>query len=268
MGLVHATRLALLGRGLGYLPDDVDDRDVLFAAPPLDERIRPINFSLMVHARERRDQVATSMCVAFGFAHALRIRELFLGVDLGPACVMSMYGVSRSYHLGKRLVDRGTYPRTMARGLSKVGVPHEDDWPFDPGKVNKHPPPQCFLRGYKRRGGTYQRIAERGEARIEAICAAIAGGLPVTIGTMVEPSFGNLNGPRLIERPVDGAPLAGGHLMCIVGYSNHGERFQVLNSYGPRWRDDGTCELTADYIAWQGTQDLTIVDGWEALRAA
>jgi hypothetical protein len=267
VGLVHAARLAVLGRGRGYLPDAPDDRDVLFAAPPLEELVRPINFSLLVHARERRDQGATSMCVAFGTAHAIGIRERFLGVELPPVSVMSMYSVSRSYHQVK-LVDQGTYPRTLCKGLAKLGVPLEEDWPFNPAHVNRRPPPQCFLRGFARRGGTYQRIAEKGTARVEAICAAIAGGLPVTIGTMVEPSFGNLRGPRLIERPRDGARLAGGHLMVIVGYSNHGARFEVLNSYGPTWRDDGVCELTADYVAWEGTQDLTIIDGWEGLRAA
>lgn len=264
MGFVDAARLAIAGRGRGYMPDEPDDRDLLFAAPQLDELVRPINFSLLVHAKERRDQGPSSMCVAFGTAHAIGIRERFLGVELPPVSVMSMYSVSRSYHMLK-LRDQGTYPRTMCRGLSKVGVPLEEDWPFDLSKVNRHPPPQCFLRGYARRGGTYQRIAEREQARIDAICGAVAGGFPVTIGTLVARDFGNSRGPRLITRPTT---IDGGHLMCIVGYSNHGARFEVLNSYGPRWRDDGICELDADYVAWEGTTDLSIIDGWESLRAA
>lgn len=266
MSIVQAAKLVLVGRGLGYMPSPEDARDHVYSAPRLDELVRPANFSLEPHAVARRDQLASNTCVAHGFAHAIAIRENLMGLAYEPLSVLSMHATSCAYHGGKH--SGGTYPRTMMKGLAQVGAPPESVWPFDLSNLNKHPPPQAYLRGDARRGGTYQRITETGNARIEALCGAVADGLPVAIGTLVDRGIVPLKGSRLLSRPVSAEKAIGGHLMCVIGYRDHGARFEVLNSYGRSWRDDGICEIEADYVAWEQTQDLVIIDAWRGLTKA
>lgn len=263
MSVFHAAKLVLAGRGRGYLADDFDERDLLYSAPRAVEPL-PQSFTLEPHAVERFDQGATNSCVAHGFAHAIVIRESLKGLLYEEPSRLFLYATSRAYHGGQKL-DRGTYPRTMAKALTKVGVPPASAWPFNVSKVNKSPPPQAYLRGHSRRGGSYQRIAVKGDARLDAVCSAIAAELPVVIGTLVDRPFQALKGPRRVTQPASASVALGGHMMCIVGYRNHGASFEVLNSYGRAWRDGGVCEIDADYVAWEHTQDLIIIDGWAGL---
>ena len=264
MALSYSLKLALAGRGHGYLLDKVDSRDLIYAAPSLEQLVRPTNHSLEPHAVARLDQGAANTCVPHGFAHAIAIVENLAGLEYEPLSLLSMYATARAYHGGQR-IDAGTYPRTMAKALAKIGVPHATVWPYDLRNINRNPPPQAYLEGHARRGGSYRRITATGQGRIDAVCAALADGKPVVIGSLVDRDFQQLKGRRLIHRPsLD--TIVGGHLWTLIGYQQHGARFESLNSYGRAWRDDGIAELTADYLVWEHTQDLVIIDGWERLR--
>lgn len=267
MALGYSIKLAVSGRGRGYLPDSVDDRDLIYSAPTAPAIPRPANHSLEPHAVARLDQGAANTCVAHGFIHAIAIVEDILGLEYEPLSLLAPYAASRAYHGGQR-VDAGTYPRTMAKALTKLGVPRASVWPYDLRNINRNPPPQAYLEGYARRGGSYRRITATGQARIDAVCAALAEGLPVVIGSLVDRDFQQLRGPRRIAPPVFLKNIVGGHLWTLIGYQDHGARFESLNSYGRQWRDDGIAELDGEYIAWEHTQDLMIIDGWHRVRAA
>lgn len=84
--------------------------------------------------------------------------------------------------------------------------------------------------------------------------AAIAAGNPVVAGWQVDESFMSPRGARDVVS-MDG-PKVGGHAMTVVGYD--GDWFEVVNSWGSRWRDAGTCRFSSRLM--EKASDAWIID--------
>lgn len=98
---------------------------------------------------------------------------------------------------------------------------------------------------YKTRG--YERLWENeGGTDITAIKQNVAQGAPVVIGMLVGGSFMNaMQGRKLWEPTATDRRMRGfgGHAMCVMGYDDNyeGGAFQIMNSWGDRWGDNGFC---------------------------
>lgn len=262
-------------RGLGYRPDQVDKRDFDFQklglASPSDET----EFTLMQFEPPIYNQGSSSTCVGQALAGAIHNREnqaASRGVDIEPAnpARLAIYYNSRVIHTVGRIEDTGTFLRTGAQGMFRVGCPDESLWRFSTRKarINRRPSMGATIRGMGRKGGKYYRILEAGDGRIEGIVAALQAGHPVCFGTRVNEDFLNSNGPGVIEKPNALGRFAGGHAMSIVGYHRTmGETmFLVRNSWGTDWRRDGYAWLREEYIRWFQSSDFQIIVGWDLLQ--
>jgi hypothetical protein len=84
--------------------------------------------------------------------------------------------------------------------------------------------------------------------KVQASKKALSEGNPVVFGMICPPSFYDAKGvwkPK--EQPES---RYGGHAMCVVGYDDekHGGAFEILNSWGTRWGNEGYIWVTyADY---------------------
>lgn len=260
----------MASRKLGYRPDPPDKRDLnALSLPFLAAAELPRAHTLRPLVQQVLDQGSTSSCVAHAFAQAICVAEHYVGITLPLPSRLYIYANARKQH-STILTDDGTYLRSAANGLAKLGAPPEVDWPFSTSwlKVNRMPPFQAFMSAHSRRGGGYFRISEQDDARITAVKRAIASGLPVTFGTQVSHKFLDATGSKTITKPETFEPIAGGHAMCIVGYETlaQGTLFEVVNSWGQGWRDNGFFRMTDEYLCWSFTSDLWCVRGWEAVR--
>lgn len=260
-----------MARRLGYLPDELDTRD-LAADELLAARGFPKEASLDQWLPIVRDQGRTNSCVAQALAAAIDIRELRAGLPDDPVSRLFLYWNSRAQH-GAQRRDRGTYIRSACKALQNLGAPPEDLFPFrtNPISVARMPPFGAYRGAFKRKvtGAGYYRLVETGEPRLDAIRSAIAGGFPVVFGTGVSGEFLRSSGTANIHPP-SAVDVIGGHAMVVVGYQDgsNGLRFRVLNSWGFGWRDGGLAWLTAEYMAWNQTRDLWIIEGWPQLALA
>lgn len=269
-----------MGRGLGFHPDAPDPRDWDVDRMALGAPGSTVGeASLRRHEPPVYDQGRTSSCVAQAMAGAVEILERSAryrgaSVDVGtPSRLFLYYGSRRLHSGGPAIFDTGTYLRTCAKAMQRIGVPSEELWKFStsPFRVNRQPRPVAYMRGHARAGGEYYRIRDMGAARVAAILAAIESGYPVCFGTRVSEAFLRSDGPYLVDVPAAADPVAGGHAMCIVGYRHEAEAglvFEVRNSWGPGWRDNGHCLMTEDYIRWALSSDFQIIRGWARLRKA
>ncbi len=263
--------------GFGYLEDPVDTRDwdidkMGLASAPQGAG----GHSLMEFEGEIYNQGRSNSCVgqAIGGAiHNVENQAAARGVDIVPAkpAVLCIYYPSRVEHEGRRVTDNGTYLRTAASALFKLGCPNDSEWPFSDrtAKVNRRPRMGATMRGMGRRGGEYYRILEAGDGRITAIKAALHAGHPVCFGTRVNNAFLSSNGPSLIEIPGGIGDFAGGHAMVIVAYKHTdpaGTLFKVRNSWGTGWRDGGYAWLTEEYIRWFQSNDFQVIVGWDLIK--
>lgn len=258
-------------RGLGYQPDRHDPRDVAYAPPLAANRLMPAHISLRLFVTVM-DQGDTSSCVAHAFSQAILVHERKQGIIDAeqPSPIFGYYNSRRMDTNSVLVADAGTYLRSYAAALFKFGCCDEKVWSFSEHwlKVNRRPSFDAYMHAHGRRGGQYTRIVGNGPARIHAVKSALAAGLPVVFGTNVGVSFLENEGPSIVAPPVH-ERSAGGHAMCLVGYDEtgpNGTLYEVVNSWSTSWRDDGLWFMTEDYLTWDQTADLWIIQGWEAVR--
>ena len=75
----------------------------------------------------------------------------------------------------------------------------------------------------------------------------------IGIGTFIDSSFVKLNSDNHLWSPNNESQTIGGHAMCIVGYddSKFGGAFEVMNSWGTEWGEEGFCWMKyEDLINW------------------
>lgn len=209
------------------------------------------------------NQGRMNSCVANAGLQAVRASHVRQGAK-EPALGSRLfaYYMSRAAH-SEVAVDGGTYLRTFFDCLNKFGFPPESAYPYvDDGSTFARMPSTSAVRAaFDQRNPTvYRKIVSEGVDRIEHIKRAVAAGHLVCFGTEVSREFvqgvdfGGLT-PLL---PPLALPIAGGHAMAVAAYA--GDRFEVVNSWGRAWGDDGWAYFSADYLAWEGSRDFWIVE--------
>lgn len=151
--------------------------------------------------------------------------------------------------------DEGTYIRLCFDVLSRFGICDEVLWPYDTSKVFVPPSIKAVRQAVGHRVKGYYRISETGSARLDAVKSALRANHPVVFGTSIDSAFTKSSGPEIVAPP-DPATVIGGHAMIIVGYVDG--KFKVKNSWGPKWRGDGYCLFTPEYVTWSETRDLWV----------
>jgi hypothetical protein len=85
----------------------------------------------------------------------------------------------------------------------------------------------------------FQTIDEA-SLKIQKTKQSLAEGKPVVIGVEIKYNFLDLKKDNPVWDPTKGLTLfAGGHAMCLIGYDDGKQAFEVLNSWGEKWGDNG-----------------------------
>ena len=82
-------------------------------------------------------------------------------------------------------------------------------------------------------------VYEEGEMKVFKTKEQLAKGIPIVFGMHLPDVFFLEHD---FDRPIDLSAtdsLLGGHAMCVVGYDDHKEAFEVMNSWGTEWGNDG-----------------------------
>ena len=269
--------------GLGYRPDPPDERDhdamkvVRLATAPASVPRSRLTRTL--------DQGGLGSCTTNAVAQAVRVAEIKQLVETGAMTLedaqASVEFLSRlfPYYLARALhhetqEDSGTFIRYVFQILNTFGFPPESVWPYsddanpDTGRFALMPSGDSFRRAFDQRlaaeaGGStvvhYSRVPGTSYDRVDNVKRALAEERLVVFGTQVSRPFcsdGSANGGKPIDPPqID---LAGGHAMVWGGYTAEGP--DTLNSWGEAFGDGGWFRMSWDYVAWDRTQDIWIVE--------
>lgn len=244
-------------RGCGHLADTPDPRDQLCGALGLPGTPPPEAMRLAGLVPRVLDQGWTESCVGHAVASGLWVAHRARGTDLPDPSPRFIYWHARGYH-GGELVDTGTFLRTGLKGVMRFGVAPESTCVTSRAMINRSPSWSAYRHAHDWGGlRGYYRIASEGSGRLDEIKRALAADHPVVFGTGVSESFKRFSGTNTVTRPAQSA-IVGRHAMCVVGY--RGDKFRVLNSWGPLWGDGGFVWVTDTYLAWEETRDLWVLD--------
>jgi len=133
----------------------------------------------------------------------------------------------------------GTQMRDNAKILKNEGIALETFCPYSETDYNSEPSWASNFSARFIRIKSYQFVNS-----VQEIKDAIARNIPVATSCQVFSGFYNQSG--LLDKPA--GTLAGGHAMVIVGYDENRQAFQVLNSWGSNWCDNGFCWISYKYM--------------------
>lgn len=89
---------------------------------------------------------------------------------------------------------------------------------------------------------------------------SLAEGKPVVIGMKIKESLKNLTGETTVWKPGDDSdkPM-GGHALVVVGYDDSSGEFDIMNSWGPNWGDNGFFQMKYPDYASNVAQGLQLI---------
>lgn len=205
----------------------------------------PSQVSLEKYCPPRLNQGSQGSCVGWSSSYAARTIQQSYATGKSPNVVA--FSPSSLYNQIKLPNCQGAYIHDAMEVMYKRGVLPFDDFKYNQNDCNRTPSESqmTVASQFKTRG--YERLWENeGGTDIIAIKQNIAQGAPVVIGMLVGGSFMNAMQGRKLWTPSSSDRKMrgfGGHAMCVMGYDDNyeGGAFQIMNSWGNRWGDNGFC---------------------------
>lgn len=258
----------MIARGLGCRPDSPGARGNWDASERLGASniVLPERVDWTAHIDWIRHQGASNACLGFAFARALQLSRR---VQDAPQCEMPsplhIYDLARGVqgrlfilglNGGQEQEDGGAAPEFAAIALERYGFCPESACPWDEARVRQPLKMHEYMGGISRRAVLAHRITDEGQARLQAIRAAITLGHGGIIGIDVDNAF--VDWTNVVPwTGIRGARL-GGHALAWVGYDPLS--LWIVNSWGDDWGDEGIARIAWNVIASENTRSVWVVD--------
>lgn len=260
----------MIQRKFGHIPDLVDhvEEDKILrplTSVKLGGMTTPSFASNLQHVEKVRDQGSTGSCVGHAFATGIHMCARRLGTVHPFPSPLAIYTGARSRELivlsdeqSRRigLTDDGCRPRfafdAITDPLLSCLVP-ESDWPLDERLLNERLPMDIYQKAEGLDVECY-RVTGDGRARTRQIKEAVAAGMPVVFGMLLDDRYSSFDGG--VYEPI--GDVSGGHMQTIVGYN--GDLFHVLNSWGELWNSGGLVWMHADVLGGDRAYDFFAIE--------
>jgi C1A family cysteine protease len=136
--------------------------------------------------------------------------------------------------------DSGSQIRDAFKALAKYGTCAEEDWPYIEHLFDDEPGTKAKALAKRRKILAYYRLDANGPPSAAAIEGCVVKGYNVEFGFSVPDDFVEAVGKKGIMRmPTQSTRYDGGHAVLIVGYDRSKRLFEVRNSWGGDWGDNG-----------------------------
>ena len=243
---------SFLGRqiALGACRDDGDDDLERRPLPPGSGPLPPA-VDLRAWMTPVEDQGQLGSCTSNAIAGAL---EYLVRRGTGEHVDLSRLFVYFNQRLwdGNVRDDAGGSIASAVRVVSRLGIPSERAWPYQPDLFAVQPTAAVYSSASQLRASDWWYVpVDR-----DALCTCLARGFPVVFGTRVTESFFRTPASGMVAMPGEGDRddrKHGRHALLLVGYDDARRLFIVRNSWGPRFGDGGYCYMPYAYVlnrAW------------------
>ena len=243
-----AVSMAAPPAGAQAKPDAVDTVYATGAIPETDEELAgrprtPLYRAFLPEAVDLRDrfppagrQGEQGSCVGWAVGYAARSYYNSGprgGSRLTPDRIPSPAYIYDAIRFPGASCDAGSRI-TDAMNLLKRGAVAYADYPYDENRCRR-PGADTVARASAFRIADWRVVDAK---RLDQMKAELAGGHPVVVGMRPNRDFHRLRGKRIWRagRPEEND---GHHAVTVVGYSERGQHFTVMNSWGTGWGERG-----------------------------
>jgi hypothetical protein len=235
------------GSGYNFNPDEFKKASV-YEGLADDNKKNPLPemVSLLKFAPDRQDQGKQGSCVAWSSVYAAR--TIVEAASTGQPGNQTAYSPAFVYNQIGLDGCQGSYIQKAMEFMMSKGVVKFNSFPYDPNDCSRGPNNSQLAEAAQNRMHGFTRLTDDAGVsgiNVRAVKEHLAKDAPVVIGMMVGGSFmqdmigKDLWTPTASDRQQAGF---GGHAMCVIGYDDRKQAFQLMNSWGPRWGNNG--------IAW------------------
>ena len=236
-------------RHYGWIPDQPDQRDHLYAVPPQYLTALPARTDLRAKCPPVYDQGQLGSCTANAIGGALEFDRIQQKLPPFVPSRLFIYYNERVIE-GTVRSDSGAQIRDGIKSVASQGACPETEWPYVISKFAVKPPARAYKDAALDRAVSYQSIVQD----LNQMKGCLASGFPFVFGFTVYESFettvvaktGHAPMPGWAERPV------GGHAVMAVGYDDSSGWFIARNSWGPGWGMKGYFTLPYAYLIQPG----------------
>jgi len=206
----------------------------------------PESVSLLRFAPDRQNQGKQGSCVAWSSVYAARsiVEAASTGQEgnntaFSPAFVYNQIGLEDC---------QGSYIQRAMEFMTNKGVVPYNAFPYDDQDCTRQPGSSLWNQAAQNKMHGFTRLTESADVNginIRAVKEHLAKDAPVVIGMMVGGTFmQDMMGKELWSPSEEDRSQMGfgGHAMCVIGYDDRRQAFQIMNSWGPEWGKNG--------IAW------------------
>ena len=227
----------------GWIPDIPDQRDFLYAAPPV---TLPSKVDLRPGCPPIYNQGQLGSCTAnaIGASHQFEQIRQNDNTDFSPSRLFIYY--NERVIEGTVDQDSGAMIRDGMKTVAKQGVCPEKEWPYVVTKFTKKPPPPCYKHAMDHQVLSYSRVAQT----LPQMKGCLASGFPFVFGFAVYESFetDTVTKTGKVPMPAKDETMLGGHAVMAVGYDDAENCFIVRNSWGETWGQRGYFFMPYDYL--------------------
>lgn len=197
------------------------------------------------------DQGNTSSCTGNASSKALQLRRTLEGK---PAMASNpsrdfLYYNGRARE-GTTDQDCGATIRDVALGAIEQGFCDETLWQFTDSNLLVKPDAAAYAAAVKEENSQFMWLNQQGAALVAALKTAIANKDPIFFGITVYESFESAQtmATGRVPMPQSWEQILGGHALCMIGWNDHIQCFEIANSWGASVGDHGYFWLPYDFI--------------------
>jgi C1A family cysteine protease len=229
----------------GWIPDQPDQRDHLYAAPPPVLAALPPSADLRAQCPPVYDQGQLGSCTANAIGAAIEFDRLKQSLpDFVPSRLFIYYNervIESTVHS-----DSGAQIRDGIKSVASQGVCPETEWPYDITKFEQKPPAKAYTDALADRAVSYQALIQDPNQ----MKGCLASGFPFVFGFTVYESFESQAVAKSGHAPMPGPSerVIGGHAVMAVGYEESNQWFVVRNSWGLTWGMQGYFTMPYAYL--------------------
>lgn len=203
----------------------------------------PESVSLLRFAPDRQNQGKQGSCVAWSSVYAAR--TIIEAASTGQPGNATAYSPGFVYNQIGLEGCQGSYIQRAMEFMKDKGVVAYDAFPYDDQDCSRQPSNTLWNEASHNKMHGFTRLTESDDVNginIRAIKEHLAKDAPVVIGMMVGGSFMQEMMGQEVWNPTDEDRSQmgfGGHAMCVIGYDDRKQAFQIMNSWGPEWGKNG-----------------------------